>query len=688
MNENRRGIALEQKKNYRTTKQSNRIKLLAIFFVIVLILLLYALRLIQYQIVDRDIVVEQASAQLVRKIPYEAMRGEILDRHGNVLAFSRATYDVEIVHEPGEVREDLINKIVDAYPDADAEEMKLIMASADEHYVTVLEDLPVEIANTIAEVDLRYVGVISRFKRIYPNGNLASNILGTLSRDGEGQSGIEEWFDEELSGTDGYIETKTDLFGRRNPYSDAVELLPSNGRNINLTIDAAIQHFVQTIVAEERVRLGAKDVMAVVQDSKNAEILAMASSYTYDPNEPYNIVDENLKKEYDAAVSDEEKSAVLLKMWKNPFVSMTYEPGSTMKIFVSLAALEENIVSSNTPFQCGGFTMVDGEQVRCVTYPGSHGNLSFKDGFRYSCNVVFAKVAAMLGKDRFYKYLDEMNLLENMDMGLPMNESPIYIPKDKLYDVDFAKMAFGHAISLTPLHVANIAQVVSNNGDLILPSMVKSIGSDERKKKNVGQIFSQQTTQTVREYMEAASQTYPKYLTVPGYRVGSKTGTSVKFVDGEYNDDFVTTSVIQISPITDPSINVIVIVDEPKEELSSMATAGSIASKISAECLRYLKIAPNSEDSAGFLRVPNFVGKGAYEALIEADSMGLRVRGPKDKENTTDEEAAALRNDFMQRKGTVVEQSPLEGALVSEGSEIVLTLSLENKEENADGGDE
>ncbi len=649
----------------RNTNVSNRLKLWIVFLVFLLVFFVFALRLIQYQVIDKDIIQEQAESQLTRKIPYKAMRGQILDRNGSVLAFSRDTYDIEIVHELGEVRQDLIDKIAKVYPSVDPVQMADKMRTTDQIYVRVLEDLPIEIAETIGEVDPVNIGVIRRFKRIYPNGELAANILGTISMDGDGVSGIEQRFNDSLKGKDGFIETKTDLLGRRNPYSEVTEKQPLQGENVVLTIDAAIQHFAQTIVKEERISLGAKEVMAIIQDSKSGEILAMASSYSFDPNNPQVINDEALQLQYDQSETDEERSAILLKMWDNPFVSTFYEPGSTFKILVSLMALEENMVSSDVSFNCGGQISVDGEPVRCVTYPGSHGALTFKQGFMYSCNVVFAEVVSMLGKDNYYKYLDNMHLLTKMDIGLPMPYDPVFIKKEDLYDIDFAKMSFGHSLSVTPLHVANIAHAVSNDGNVKLPTIIKSVGGEEWHTKNLGQVFSKATVSTVREYMEAAADNIPESLGVPGYRVGSKTGTSEKFIDGEYNSDFLTTSVVQISPIDDPKINVIVIVDEPKASKSSAETAGKVAGRITAECLRYLKIAPVGESEAEFINVPDFVGLTKSEAMLEAENFGIKISF--DERLLTD----ANEDDWMLE---VSSQKPGAGSLIAKDQEVILAL--------------
>lgn len=659
---------MKQRLRQTNTARSNKAKLYSIYFIFTLILLIYMARLFQYQFLDKDIIAAKAMEELVRHIPYKAMRGQILDRNGEVLAFSRISYDVEVVHEPFEVRQDILEAIKEAYPEADLEDMKERMAKTDFKYAKVLEDIPKEVANILERLDPSTVGVINGFKRIYPDGDLAAKVLGTISTDGDGLSGIEEAFNRELKGEDGFIETKTDIYGRRNPFAEAKERMPVDGRDVVLTIDSFIQHMIQSVARNERLYLDAKEVIIIVQDARTSEILGMTSSYSYDPNDPSHIIDDSLKKAYDEAKTDEERSEVLLKMWSNPLVSMNYEPGSTMKIVGAVSCLEEGVVLPSTPFYCGGFVEIDYQPVRCVSYPGSHGNMDFATGFRNSCNVVFTEAVGELGRDKYYDYLDKFGLFRPVEIGLPMAYASVYIPKEELYDVDFARMSFGHAISITPLHLTNIASVVSNDGRLIPPSVVKKVGSKDYEKKAPVTVCSPGTAATVRDFMESVSNDYPEMLGVSGYRVGVKTGTSEKFVEGEYKNDVLISSIIQIAPIDKPVINVMVIVDEPKTVTSTPGTAGRIASKISGDCLKYLKVAPNENAGENFVNVPDFAQATLMSAEIMAEESGLKL---KYEVPPSEEGRGAI---------IVKSQNPKPGSLVTVNSVVELVLAREEGE--------
>ncbi len=624
---------------------------------------------------DREIIKAQEENQLERKITLKATRGQILDRNGKVLAFSRDTYDIELAHEKNEVDMEVLEAIHKEYPKSDMKEMTDRMRKNSSRYVTVLEDLPIEVAETIGKInntEIGYkIGVIKRFKRVYPNGELGAKILGTLSKDGDGVSGVEQRFNAELAGTDGYIETQTDLLGRRNPFYDAIEVEAKDGVDVTLTIDSAIQHFVYNIVKEKRQEMNAKDVIAIVQDSKTGEILAMCSSYSFDPNNPQEIYDDKLKEEYDNAETEEEKSEVLLKMWSDPIVSSNYEPGSTMKIVATMVAIDENVVLPSTPFYCPGKIDLDGEPIKCHTYPSSHGKLDFKHGFMHSCNVVYGQLSQMISKDTYYTYLENLGLLDKIDVGLFSTGSPVYIKKENVYNIDYAKMSFGHAISITPLHVANIAFSVSNGGDLYSPSIIKKLGDKDYQKKKMGMVCTKETSDVIRDFMKATADLHPDAFKVSGYQSGVKTGTSVKIVDGEYDEETVCTSVINITPIDDPKINVIVIVDEPQTSRSSAETAGRVAKAITDECLRYLKIEPESVGSSDFRSAPEFVGLNLASAIDLAYQSGLVIEYDETK----------LQNANMYEL-KVVHQEPEAGSLIKQGSTLRLLLDVE--EENVE----
>lgn len=650
-------------KEKRTFEETKRARLLLVFVVLVLFFLLFALRAIKYQVIDREIIKDQVKGQLSRKIPVRAMRGQILDRNGKVLAFSRETYDIELVK--GEEDEKLLKKIAEVYPKTGVKELQEKIASSNRKYVTILEDLPLDFANSIGKVDPSKVGVIKRFKRVYPNGELAAKILGTLSNDGFGVTGVEQEYNEKLAGIDGYIETETDLLGRRNPFSEATEVKAKNGEDIQLTIDSAIQHSVFNIVKKKREELQAKDIIAIVQDAKSGEILAMCSTYSFDPNRPQEIVDERLLEEYEAAESDEKRSEILIKMWSDPIVSTNYEPGSIMKIVTSMIAIDENLVSPNSPFYCGGMMLVDGEPVKCHKFPESHGALDFKHGFMYSCNVVYAELLKRIDKDTFYRYLENMGLLDRMDIGLTTIGQPIYIEKDELYNIDYAKMSFGHAIALTPLHVANVVFSISNEGMLIQPSLIKKVGDKEIPKKNMGMVCTKETSDLIRGFMKETAELSPEFHCVPGFSSGVKTGTSVKLVDGKYDNRTVCTSVVHITPIEDPKINVIAIVDEPQTSISSSVTAGSVARDISDECLRYLKVSPDMESKDNFKKVPDFASLTLAEAEQLAAAKGIQVKVDETQEHKS---APMLR---------IINQNPEPGSLIAEDTVVYVLLEAE-----------
>ncbi len=648
--------------------KKSKSRLIIIFIVIVLMFFVYSLRLYQYQVVDYDFIASKVDEKLNTVKTIKALRGTIVDRNGEVLAFSKKTYNLKFAKpDSNELNKKVIEridkdleKIVKVYPKVTFSELKEIIGDSQVKYFYILEDVPQEIAEVLSGIDPFYFSIESSQKRIHPNGSLAAKVIGNIDSDGEGVSGVEEYYNEKLKGVDGEIKAKTDTAGRPSAFAEVEEQKVVNGETIKLTIDVSLQHYVESQCRKYREEFDANNVIVIVQDAKSGEILAMSDSFSYDPNNPMEILDDSLKAEYDAAETNVEKTEVLYKMWKNPIVSMLYEPGSVMKIVTASAALEEGVVTRDTPFLCKGYKKLYGETIRCHTYPESHGYLNFEKGFIGSCNVVFAETVLKLKKDKYYEYLDGYGLLESVDTELPMAENPIFIPKDDLYDIDYTKMSFGHSISITPLHVANIAMSISNDGVVIPAKTVKQIGNTSLEKINPDRVISSETSKEVLRYMEGVANSSPEYLKVPGYRTASKTGTTVKFVDGKYDDYTFISSVVDIVPADNPKVNVIAIVDEPKTVKNTVMTAGVIAKNISLEAMRNLKILPNEEKNVDFSIVPNFVGMSESEARRLAGVKGITLKFKYMNDDKT---------------GVVTSQFPIDGTLVK--NDVVVELVVD-----------
>ncbi len=651
-----------------TSLKSSKYKLFILFLLIVSIVFIYALRFFQYQVLDYDIISKRSDRLLYSKKKIKAIRGEIVDRNGGILAFSKKTYNLKCGKpDKDEIKSERVQKrikrdleeIAKIYPKVTYDELQKRMDDSKVKFFYILEDLPQDVARMLAGIDVRYFSIDTTQKRIHPNGSLAAKIIGNINSDGIGVSGIEKYYETRLRGVDGYVESKTDMSGRKDAFSDEKLIKKVDGERVVTSIDISLQHFVESACKDYRKTFDANNVMAIVQDSKTGEILAMADSFSYDPNNPMEILDESLKLDYKMAETNEKKTEVLYKMWKNPIVSMLYEPGSVMKIVTASAALDEKIVDQDSHYNCKGYTKLYGEQVKCHTFPKSHGGLSFKDGFIKSCNVVFSETVLKMEKKKYYQYLKKFGLLTKMNVELPMAEKPFFIPEHKLYEIDRARMSFGHSISISPLHVANIAMAVSNQGRIIPPRTVTQVGDTKVLRGDARRAISVATSLEVLDYMRGVASSSPENLVVPGYDTASKTGTSIKFVNGKYDRDTRTSSVLTIVPANNPKVNVIAIVDEPKAVKSTSATAGVVAREIALEAMRSLKVLPSKEKNIDVSLVPSFIGRTKEKAEKLAEIKGLKL------------EIKYINQD---KSGKVVSQFPIKGTLIKDDMVVKLVI--------------
>jgi len=648
-------------------KSVRRLKFL--YLLITLFLILVVARLYQYQIVDWDAIKLQSDSKINRRISLPAKRGEIRDRNGALLAYSLETYDVYLHKHQMAISDDSLHEIIKAYPDASKTDMMDRINKATTDSVLIIEGLPFNYVQNIRNLATSDVEVVSKMTRVYPNGSLASHVLGFTNIDGKGIEGVEFSKDDLLTGKAGYIETRTDERGRKLAYADANEVPPIDGQTVYLTIDRTIQYYTEQAIRDGYEFNEAKRVMAIVQDAKTGEILAMATAPDYDPNKPRSFIDKGFEEAYTLAQTDQERMEALYAQWRNPIVSDLYEPGSTFKIFTGLVGLEENVVSRYDEFYCSGFLTVLNHKVRCWIFPRSHERETFEEGFQDSCNVVFMKVIEKIKRDVFYRYLNTFGLLTKSSIELN-SATPISRPERQATALDMANISFGHAISVTPLHVMNILQVVSNNGVLTEPSIISRVLSADGIHEEVptrfvkGQLISEGTAKEMREILTTViTEGSGKRAYIPGYDIGGKTGTAIKNIAGGYEDERrVYSSFAAIVPSDQPVFNVLVIVDEPKNEVFGSLVAAPIAKEIIYNTLEHLEIPSSSVTGQDIVVIPNFVGLSIKDALSLANERGLKLFD-------VDEEDGIVRTSAT----LITKQYPLEGSLSSRDNVVFLS---------------
>lgn len=594
-----------------------------LFFLFCFLLFIFAAlgaRLGYIQIFMHESYSQMAQDQQTRSITLPAIRGEITDRKGEKLAFSIRSYSVWAETARVKDREGTARQLAEflEIPEAD-----ILTALKDKkQYVRIgKEKLGQSIALQIKELKLKGITIEETVKRVYPKENLASHIMGLTTDDSKGLAGIELAFEKELSGKPGKLVIRADAYGRQLPNGSKETLPPQNGRTIELTIDEIIQHYTEKALDAAMIRTEASGMMAVMMDVRTGEILAMASRPDYNPNQPrvpLKTEDIPLLE----AMDDKGKVQYWNEMWKNRVVNSLYEPGSTFKLITGASALDAGAITVNSTFEDPGYEIVDGVKIKCWS-PTPHGHQDFFEATQNSCNPAFIQIGMRLGKENFFEYLKRFNLDKRTGIELPGESAPLLRPLEETVNVDFARMTFGYSVSVTPLRMVTALGAMANKGQLMAPHIVKSIRDDQGKvilstaPQPIGQAISASTAADMLKVMESVvTEGSGKKAYVPGYRIGGKTGTANKIIDGKYSSSLVYSSFAAVAPIDNPRLALLIVVDEPKANGIHFGSlvAAPIAHEILRDTLGYLEIPPQFEGTVKEVTIPDLKGKSLFEA--------------------------------------------------------------------------
>ena len=408
-------------------------------------------------------------------------------------------------------------------------------------------------------------------KRYYPFNNLASQIIGFCGSDNQGLGGIEAKYDETLSGIKGRITRVKDAAGGEvegtvEKYTDAVD-----GNSLVTTIDMGVQSIAEKYLEEACIDNVCTDGgNVIIMEPETGNILAMATYPSYNLNEPYEIVDEELKNVWDT-LGNKERTESLQAMWRNKAIADTYEPGSTFKLVTASASLEEGITSTDKAgeFSCSGSITIAGTRIKCWRYYRPHGSQSLRNAMMNSCNPVFIGLGQKLGVDTYYNYLERFGFLAKTGIDLLGEAKGIFLDKSKVGPVELATISFGQRFEVTPLQMITMVSTIANNGKRMKPRLVKQIIDSQTgetidiEPECIGTAISEKTAKEVLSMMESVvSEGTGKNAKVAGFRVGGKTGTSE---DGVNTNKYVT-SFIGVAPISDPKVTILVTLYNPTGE--------------------------------------------------------------------------------------------------------------------------
>ena len=661
-----------EKSNKRTLK-----RLLIVFMLLSILIFALAFRTGWVQIVNGEEYKSLAKGQQTRDDLVAANRGTILDRNGEELAISAKAFSLWIL--PGKIYEgrDEIEKEIKARKIMEElspmvgipVDQLMEFAQRKASRVKIVKYLDKERVDEIKELKLPGMEFYEESKRYYPLGSFASHLLGSVTDDNQGLSGIELKYNQYLSGIPGRWIKSSDARGNSLAFGLEKYFDPEEGLNVVLTIDSVIQHYVERSLEEVLEETQADRVWCIMMDPKTGEVLALAVLPEFNPNDPRDPGNQE-GRDYLDSLSDEEKLDYWNQMWRNPLISDTYEPGSTFKLITTAMGLEERVTYLDDVFTCTGTIKVYDTILRCWRYYQPHGRQTLVEAVGNSCNPVLVQVGQRIGEDRYYKYLDLFGFSERTNIDYPGEGISILQSRAHKNPVGLATMAYGQGIAVTPIQILSAFSAFGNEGKLMEPHLVKSLVDNEGKEvktieaKLVRQVISKQTAEEMCYIMESVvSEGGGGTAKVDGYRVGGKTGTAQKAKDGGYSDETYS-SFIGMAPMDDPQLAILLVVDNPKGVKFGSVTAGPGAQRILAESLRYMNIKPeftNEELAAikrGSVVMPSLLGQSLENAM--GILGGLSLEGEISP-------LAGISEEMM-----VVDQYPKAGEYVKKGSKAYL----------------
>lgn len=637
-----------------------------------IIVLALGLRLGYLQIINSKELRKGALDQWTKSINIRPKRGIIYDRNGKKLAVSVNAFTVWAtpadVKNPKETAE-LLAQILDLEKDTVLE--KITKRQKD---VKIKQWINRDEANELRKLNFSGISVIEDSKRYYPNGNFASYILGFNDIDNNGLYGVEKTFNHYLTGTPGKWMKMTDAYNRQLPYDGERIYDPKDGLSISLTIDETIQFLIEKAAQQALIDTKAKNVSVIVMEPNSGDILGMSIKPDFDPNNPREPLDPLLKEEWGTLPSDELEKK-WFELWRNFTISDIYEPGSTFKIITAAAALEENTTNLDSTYFCSGFFReIKGEVLKCARWYRPHGSQTLREAMNNSCNVAFINIGRQLGKENFLKYVKAFGFGQKTGIDL-LGEQLGLIPGkvENIKDINLATMSYGHGIAITPIQLLNAASAISNGGNLMKPRLVKDLIDSEGniiksfEPEVIRKVVSEKTSETMLSLMEtvvtdgSGSRAY-----VPGYRVGGKTGTAQKVIDGIYAQGKYIGSFLAVAPIDDPKVAILVIVDEPSGQYYGGSTAAPVAKSILEDIFNYYEIPPqytdkDEDESLGIVILPDVRNKAVEEAGKILSNLGLRY--------TTE-------YIDIKENSKILDQFPQPGAEVEKGSIIDLYVDI------------
>ncbi|HMK55424.1 MAG TPA: penicillin-binding protein 2 [Dissulfurispiraceae bacterium] len=543
------------------------------------------LRLADIMIINHEWYVAKARGQQVRKEVIPVKRGIIMDRRGHELAINLETESIFCnpaeVTSANEVARSLSNTI---HKDARAIYAKLV---TNKRFSWVERKMEIEKARKVQAMKMSGVGLVPEMKRVYPKGALAAHVVGFVNLDNKGMEGVERGYEKYLTAKEGSTYVTRDAKGNSLSEGSRQDI---HGNDVVLTIDEGLQYILEKNLDAAMRKWRPVSATAIMMDPFTGEILALANRPNFNPGE---LADANLSEIRNRAITD------------------CYEPGSTFKIVVGIAALEEKVVNPGTRFDCSaGAIEVGGRKIKD---DHKHGVLAFREVIQKSSNVGTIKTALMVGKPKVYEYIRKFGFGEKTGIDLQGEIPGLVKAPEKWSGTSIGAMAIGQEIAVTPLQVLRAYSAVANGGYLVTPHVVKEVRSPDgasilKVEPKTHKIISAETAAVFRDILKTVTETggTATEAAVEGNDVAGKTGTAQLFdpQTKRYSRTRYIGSFVGFVPADKPRLAMIVVIKEPKGQIYGGVVAAPVFRQISNDALSYLTVPMDKPvDSKGMLLV-------------------------------------------------------------------------------------
>lgn len=617
--------------------------------ILLLIILAIIIRLGYSQLISYKSLTSKAIESWQRGFPLEAARGKIYDHNGEILVDNLTTSSVIIV--PSQVK-DYVDTAYHLSKILQCDEKKMIEKVKKKVSVERLQpegrQISDEKAYAIQKLRLPGVYLVQDTLRYYPKKNYLAHTLGFVGIDNQGLIGLELKYDKYLTGTNGSINYYMNAKSQNLNIYPADYVYPTSGFDMKLTVDSRVQDVIERELNNAYATYNPDSILALAMNPKTGAILGISSKPDYDPNDYKNADSEIYNRN--------------LPIWK------TYEPGSTFKIITFSSALNENLFDMDKDtYYDKGYEIVKGARIKSWK-KGGHGLQTFREVLQNSSNPGFVEIGRRLGKKRLYNYVKKFGLTEKTNVDMTGESTGLMFSYDKFNEVEQATVAFGQGISITPIQLVRAVSACVNGGYLYEPYIVDKIINPktnevvyQKEKKLIRQVISKETSQKVRDALEGVvTDGGGKNAYIDGYRIGGKTGTAQRAINGTYAGNGYILSFIGIAPIDDPQIVLYLAMDNPKNCVQyGGTTAAPIARKMLVDILPALgvkKVSSQKEKAYVWtdvktFKVQNYVGLTKKE--VKSEKFGFEFIGEGNK---------------------VIDQLPRVGEKIEEGHKVKIML--------------